>query len=246
MLDRINRSFKILKLTKKYFRANQITQDDCIYSINGVKRKVYGEQALSMLLDIVSDDAYGLRRFNHLDNIVDIGANIGVFSLYASTLFPKAKVFAYEPAEQSRLILQKNLIEDNIEINSYAVGNTKRKVILHNPGDISACYISLTKEDSSLASQECELISLDEVAAKLEQKVNLLKLDCEGSEYEIMQTPSLEKFTYIVGELHTCQDGNPEMGLKTLRSRGFKIDKWSPFPDLKAGVFWASNEKCLN
>ncbi|MEH2455796.1 FkbM family methyltransferase [Nostoc sp.] len=238
MLDRIERSFKIIKLTRKYFRAKQIPRG-CTYNINGIIRTVEGEQALSMLLDVVINDSYGLKRFRYLDNIVDVGANIGTFSLHASTLFPKARILAFEPSIQSRLFLEMNVTGLNIEVYPYAVGNTRGKVILNELDDLSASYISLENDISFLGSQECELISLDDIAAKLETPVSLLKLDCEGYEYEIMQASSLESFRYIVGELHTCQFGNPQLGLEILKNRSFEIEQWFPFADGLAGVFWA-------
>ena len=244
MLDRIKRSFKILKLTRKYFRANQVTHD-CQFYLNGLLRKVKGDHVLSMMLDIVIDDSYGLKRFNikALDSIVDIGANVGIFSLHARTLFPDARLLAFEPSSKSRLFLEENIKGLNIDIYPYAVGNSRGKIVLNELDDMSACYISLEKDITALNSQECELINLDDVVAKLEMSDtnHLLKIDCEGSEYEIMQSPSLNSFTYIVGELHTCQYGNPKIGLKMLKDNGFRIDKWVSFPDGLAGVFWASN-----
>lgn len=104
MLDKINRSIALIGLTRRYFRARQVPTP-CLYYINGVSRTVRGEQALSILIDIVVDDSYGLKRYKHIDSIVDVGANIGIFALHASTLFPMAKVLAYQPCTQSRLLL---------------------------------------------------------------------------------------------------------------------------------------------
>jgi hypothetical protein len=220
MLDRIERSFKILKLTRKYFRASQVP-DNCEFNVNGLLCKVTGDHVLSMMLDIISNDSYGLKRFKTktIDNIVDIGANVGVFSLHAHTLFPNARLLAFEPSTQSRQFLEKNTKGLNIEVYPYAVGNSRGKIILN----------------------ECELISLDDVVAKLQKPVSLLKLDCEGSEYEIMKSSALKSFRYIVGEMHTCQHGDPTLGLKILNNNGFRIDKWFPFPDGLAGIFWATN-----
>lgn len=242
MLDRIERSFQILKLTRKYFRASQVP-NNCEFNVNGLLRKVTGDHVLSMMLDIISNDSYGLKRFKTktLDNIVDIGANVGVFSLHAHTLFPNARLLAFEPSIQSRHFLEKNTKGLNIEVYPYAVGNSRGKIILNELDDMSASYISTEKDIAALRSQECELISLDDVVAKIEKPVSLLKLDCEGSEYEIMKSSALKSFRYIVGEMHTCQHGDPNLGLKMLNNNGFTVNKWVPFPDGLAGIFWATN-----
>ena len=240
MLDKINRSMALIGLTRKYFRARQVPTP-CLYYINGVSRTVRGEQALSMLIDIVVDDSYGLKRYKHIDSIVDVGANIGIFALHASTLFPKAKVLAYEPCTQSRLVMQENVAGLNVKVCPFAVGSARGKVNMNYQEDLTACYVSLDNATSASENQECEMVSLDDIAADVSPQISLLKLDCEGSEYEIMQTSSFKDFRYVVGELHTCQHGDPIFGLATLKEKGFIIDKWFPFSDGKAGVFWAIN-----
>ena len=243
MFNRINRSLKILKLTRRNFRANQVTPDSIFY-LNNIPLKVQGDSVLSMMIDIVSNDAYGLRSLRgKLSTIVDIGANVGVFSLHARTLFPNAKILAFEPSFKSRKFLEKNTQEFNIEVYPYGVSNRVGKGVLHEVSDMTAFYIA---SDSScdLNTQECELITLDDIRAKFlisDPSTCLLKLDCEGSEYEIMQSLSLKSFGYVVGELHSCPGGEPNLGLDLLRSNNFSVDKWCPFADGSAGVFWASN-----
>lgn len=243
MLDKLKRARAVFKLTGRFFRSRQVPQDCCLYNINGVNRTVYGRQALSMLIDIVINDSYGLKRFKYLDTIVDVGANIGIFALHASTLFPHAKIFACEPSHLSSINLKNNLRQLNVSTQPYAVGATTRKVLLKYEKDLSACSVLSEAGVSFPDSQECEMLSLDDVAAKIGAPIGLLKLDCEGSEYEIMQTSSLERVRYIVGELHTCQKGNPSLGIELLKKRGFEIDRWLPFPDGQAGIIWASNSR---
>ncbi|MGB3296359.1 MAG: FkbM family methyltransferase, partial [Phormidesmis sp.] len=260
MLSRIQRSLSIRKLTKNYIRAKQVPQHGCTYYINKLSRVVEGDHALSMLLDISVNDTYGLKRFESLESIIDIGANIGIFSLHAASLFPKANILAYEPADQARPYLKKNCEGLNITVFPYAVSNKSGEANLNLDGDLTACYISQTGDENygsessnSLAnditnhagrSQKCVLITLDEIAKKFEYPISLLKLDCEGSEYDILKSSSLSKFREIVGEFHDCPNGNPDIGLSLLRESGFEINKWDLFPDGKAGIVWASNKRC--
>lgn len=243
MLDKIRRVYTIAKLTRRYFRARQVPRESCVYNINGVTRTLYGQQALDMLLEIVIDEVYGLKRFKYLDTIVDVGANIGIFSLHAASLFPNAKIAAYEPSCISMSYLQKNLSQLNVDIFPYAVGALSRKAALICTADLSACYIDSNSTDRTVEKQECAMVSLDEVAAHLRAPIGLLKLDCEGSEFEIMQAASFEKVRYVVGEFHTCENGNPELGINILNQKNFSVDRWNPFPECKGGIFWASNNR---
>ncbi len=47
--------------------------------------------------------------------ILDIGANIGAFSILANSLFKKAKILAYEPEESNFKIIKKNINYNNIQ-----------------------------------------------------------------------------------------------------------------------------------
>ena len=243
MLDKIWRSYAVMQLTRKYFRPSQVPET-CDYYLNGVMRTVSGQHALTMVMGIVLNDCYGLKRFRYIENIVDIGANIGIFSLNAAILFPNSKIYAYEPCQEALLDLENNLQQlKKVEIYPYAVGEITQKVNLNFQEDLTACSILMAGESSSQKSQVCEMIAFDEITAKLGGSIGLLKLDCEGSEYEIIRATSFEQVKYVVGEFHTCQSGYPELGRELLRERGFIIDNWVPFPDGKASEFWARNSR---
>lgn len=244
MLEKLGRAYGVMQLTRKYFRPSQVPEECCLYYINGTPKMVYGQYALAMLGEIVLNDCYGLKRFKFLDNIVDVGANIGIFSLHAATLFPNISILAYEPCDRSRDCLEKNLESlTTTTIFPQAVGNTSQTIQLNYQDDLTACYVSSDRESSTLKTQTCEMISLDQVVEQLSGSIGLLKLDCEGSEYEIMKTAAFQSVCYVVGELHTCAAGTPELGLEILKEQGFIIDRWHPFADGKAGEFWASNSR---
>mgnify|MGYP000318300651 CR=1 FL=1 len=116
------------------------------------------------------------------DIVVDIGANIGYYTLLASKLVGEnGKVYAFEPeTENYRLLLK------NIEINNAknviplqkAVSNKRGTIKLylhkHNPGAHS--IVSKSKEFI-----EVESITLDEFFG-MNSKVDVVKIDIEGGE----------------------------------------------------------------
>lgn len=64
---------------------------------------------------IIISDQYCAREFIK-DNaiLIDAGANIGIFSLFAHSLTPNGKIYSFEPNKKTFSILQKNIIENNL------------------------------------------------------------------------------------------------------------------------------------
>ncbi len=83
------------------------------------------------------------------------------------------------------------------------------------------------------------------MSAKGVERCDLLKIDCEGSEYEILQgcTPdALSRVRRIVGEYHEGPyiNGTGKELCRFLESRSFRIDHLSPL-EVDSGVFCATN-----
>ena len=147
-------------------------------------------------------DSYGIEgRPNNI--IVDIGANIGIFTVYAATLNADSKIISYEPEDENFLILGKNIhlsgIEDRVEIRKIAISDSIGDIYLDgNSG--------LTKTSKESGSQKVSCITLDELF-KIHNltEVDILKVDIEGGEYDMFKNVSdnvLKVIKYIAMEVH--------------------------------------------
>jgi FkbM family methyltransferase len=161
--------------------------------------------------------------------IFDIGGNIGITSIYLSSIFPDAKIYTFEPIPDNFEILKKNIQNyNNIEVFNFGLGskNGNFKVYLSNDpenfGGIS--FYPDPVGNKSNASISCEVKNINEVINKLNiQSIDLIKIDTEGAEYDILmslQENILKKVTWITGELH----GNNDFELLDyLNNLGFSI-----------------------
>ena len=64
-------------------------------------------------------------KFNiNLNNIYDIGSNIGIYSIIYALYFPKTHIYSFEPVEKTYEVFQKNIQNFNLNtrINSYNYG----------------------------------------------------------------------------------------------------------------------------
>lgn len=181
----------------------------------------------------------------HLKNIqndaviIDIGAHIGTFSLFAATKYPQSHVYAFEPSIENFALLNKNIEANNLSkrISSFniAVTDGKKKSVTLNfhPSNFGMHSVVF---DYSLGEKgekyEVRTISLEKIFYENKIKIcQILKLDCEGAEYEILfSSPKkiLEKIKNIVMEY--SDDDQINKLKKFLENVGFKITYYQTLP----------------
>lgn len=182
--------------------------------------------------------------------IIDIGANIGTFSLYAASSTDNTIIYAYEPMPENYQLLSENIKANKLEdrIIPYNLGvaasNGDRKLYISGR---SPFYSMHTKAESDqFINIRC--ISLQEVFKS--NKINecgLLKIDCEGAEFEILyNTPDsyFQRIKEIKLEYHNQKDikeNHIDVLLKFLKEKGFQLDKLRRDSNF-SGIAWLVSE----
>jgi FkbM family methyltransferase len=130
--------------------------------------------------------------------VVDIGANIGAFTVLAAKL-GAATVHAWEPHPDNRACLEHNLalndVGGHVTVHPEAVGGQIGTVHLAGDGAVA-------RLDSS--GQPVEAITLNDILETIDD-VTFLKLDVEGAEYQIIDAVKpalLRRVGMIAGEFH--------------------------------------------
>lgn len=174
------------------------------------------------------------------DIVVDIGAQIGTFAVYAAKKVKRGRVFAYEPFLENYKILLKNKKLNklkNLKAFNLAVSDSKGKVSFYTSKLNSAAPSLIKFQDDHLKIKEkVSAVSLNDVFTKNKLKqIDFLKIDAEGSEYKIiLGSPKsvLAKIKKIVMEYHVVPGlKHKPQDIKTyLEENGFKVkDRRIPF-----------------
>lgn len=126
------------------------------------------------------------------DIVVDIGAQIGVFTVFASQKANRGQVLAFEPFSENFSLLQENINLNhcqNVQAFQMAVGKinapdtTDLFINPRNSGGHST--VAQVGDNKSTVQQ----ISLAEIFSQNQiRKINYLKIDTEGSEFDILLT----------------------------------------------------------
>jgi FkbM family methyltransferase len=126
------------------------------------------------------------------DVVVDIGANYGVFSLYSQQFNP-SKVFALEPIKKTFNCLSQNLKEFGVTCINKAIANEDGFEVFALT-DVNGNNFSTKHSDgfhpSAMINQEIvETICFNSLVENYNiDKINFLKVDCEGGEYDLFMT----------------------------------------------------------
>ena len=170
------------------------------------------EKYPTMYHEIFIQDDYRLVQNERIENrnVLDIGGNIGAFSLLASYLGAK-KVVCVEPISTT----YQSLLE-NIEQAKITNITPLKNVVSEVSGDLVKISLNNHSGLNSMFNVEndfetIESITLTEALAHFDNNDILLKIDCEGAEYDILLNATEEdmsRISEIVMELHT--DFNPK------------------------------------
>ena len=171
--------------------------------------------------DIFISDVYGLETFKNPPNtVIDVGAHAGLFSLAARAYFPRATIHAYEPNAALRPHLEANARAGSYSAFFSAMGSKRARAHLQYGED------SVFTQCVANASGTIEIIPLHEAIDRIAPggNLDLLKLDCEGAEWEIFQDrAAMARVGRLTMEYHLTASRSLDDFRSLLRETGFKI-----------------------
>jgi FkbM family methyltransferase len=123
-------------------------------------------------------------------SVVDIGAGLGDFTVFAAQRTPHGRVFAYEPAPDSAALLEQNIRLNrigNVETYPYAVSDKAGTLTLDVSGGVAVQYRTVGETSHAGGKITVRSVALADVLAGLPDGVcDFLKMDCEGAEYDML------------------------------------------------------------
>jgi len=237
MANKIITFFKLVKTLKNYplylkDYFGKIKNRYIFYKLrNGLRYKLRGGSTDRFILNEVwIHKSYNPKGFEIKsdDIVVDIGAHTGIFTILASYYAKNGKVYAFEPMKENYELLKENIklnSAKNVEAINKAVSNKSGKIKFYVSQTKNKGQNSLFKLDKSQKEEIVEKISFKDFLRKI-PKIDFLKIDCEGAEYEILFSLSkkeLEKIKKISMEFHNYGKYTGEDLAKFLHKNGFKI-----------------------
>lgn len=183
---------------KLFLGGAKFVDDTTVLLPNSVRFK-FSNQDVSALCHIDEtflEEAYGLLAVYN-KTVLDVGASIGDSAIYFALKGAK-RVYAYEPNKETFSYLLENVkinsMEDKVVPLNIAIASKQGKV----------CLIPETSSGSSHVSNEEVECGYWVDAEPLPLNADILKMDCEGCEYDVLLNiePGLMRFQEIMLEFH--------------------------------------------
>jgi FkbM family methyltransferase len=190
-----------------------------------VLREVFVEETYADILPLLP---------KHAVTVLDIGANLGSFCVWLAARHGISRGTCFEPDPSSFRLCRFNLSINGctqVEPVPKAVGGIARtlqmRVNTTRPGG-NSIYAAPSGEGENA---NVEVLPLAEWLSTHEGELDLLKLDCEGAEWEIIDytPPELwKRISVIVAEIHgdPGEKHQPDDFPRLMEARGFRTERW--------------------
>jgi FkbM family methyltransferase len=227
---------RLLRGLRSFSRAGELVRciehtpqwDDVIQGYIGLKRlswpyefhlrnghtiELYDWNDLTTIWVVLFGDEYRVGEDDRI--IVDLGANIGAFTVMAAAAAPRATIYAVEPfpANFSRLqaCISRNSLADRVRCRQLAIAGRDGVVTMDGAPEIpshSRMIVSQDKAASPITTQGVSLATFFEQERLTE--IDYLKMDIEGAEFDVIQhapVATLRQAKVIGVEVHGAPSG---------------------------------------
>jgi len=159
--------------------------------INGIEISVLdipGSKTAEHVFNEFKNNQYGLEDLDirSTDLVIDVGANIGIFSIYVKKKFG-CNIISFEPVPSIYDLFKtnielNNLLVSDFDLHNSAITDNEDSIIeIGTPYDNSGGSSKFYRDGWKIS--ECKTERLNKY---LDEKCKYLKIDCEGSEYDII------------------------------------------------------------
>lgn len=204
-----------------------------------IVKEIWHFKIYDTLLHYVQDDAV----------VIDIGANIGVFSIKAARRANNVRVFSYEPMIGNNEMLKRNIMLNGLErfVTPFLMAVSDKKgeqEIFFTSGDSGGASFHNYKSGENVSSIKVPCTTLSDIFKENNiNKCDFLKMDCEGAEEAIILNAPKELFQKISSMTIEWHQPLNKLSIEEFRSLLFDVGYKSEYNSNTLTLYaWRKNE----
>lgn len=195
----------------------------------------FNKAELNILLDeIFKKKIYDIELETTTPVIFDVGAHIGLATIFFSQSYPLARITSFEPNPNVFPLLEENIYFNNIHnvtLHNIALGKTSSKRTLFidssNNGSFSTASFMKDAWNGTQESLGIEVVT-EPLSKYINSTIDLVKIDAEGTEQEIIEeleeSGKIRNIRNIIIEFHPTEKQDIEKIKSILQKNKFTIE----------------------
>lgn len=217
---------------------------------NGLRFRVKHYVDAWTILQVLGKNDYRVRPLEDWQVVLDVGANIGTFSVLAATTALQARVYSYEPSVDSCELLSANLelngVASRVVVHQQALAARAGPVTLFVPEQTALRSTEVGRAGPGAPSTTVQAVTLAQVFADNGlDRCDFLKMDCEGAEYGILTACPGDLFARIERialEFHEWGGAHHSQLVEILERHAFDVTSVYDEIDHDTGYIFASRQ----
>jgi FkbM family methyltransferase len=196
----------------------QIQVGDVLLNVDGDDSQYSG-----IIPEVVNVYRFGEIEFRKRDKVIDVGAHLGLVSMYLAKLHPEIRIYSYEPVpelyERFCNNLEANGITNVVPHQAAVTADGRWLEMIHGNHSAEATAYGIRSGRYVGEPFTVRSTTIPRILRRYKiKRVRLLKLDCEGAEHEILAKSRswMSRVDHVRGEIHTT----PE-----LREMGYDVEE---------------------
>lgn len=203
--------------------------------------------------EVFAEDEYAMDWFGQglpdAPVLVDVGAHIGCFAVAFATRHPRARAHCYEPTPSTGAYLDRNVeqngLDGRVQVHHSAVAAASGVLVMADNGTGSGHNGVLHLGEEGAVSIEVPSVGLEDVVAAAGGRIDVLKMDAEGAEYDVVLNASPQVWSSVgrvVMEYHALPGHHFEEIETRLADAGLRLVRRDRYTD-GLGLAWFAREE---
>lgn len=184
--------------------------------------------------EIFNKEIYKTKLTSKSPIIFDLGAHIGLATIYFKEKYPNSHVYSFEPNPNIFPILEENITFNRFEdvsLFNIALGNKEEERTFYIDNTGKNCFSTSGFNKNAWNGKQSTVrikVKTDKLSKYITQPIDLLKVDIEGAETEVLkelsESKKLELVKKIIIEYHPVNQASYHNLVKLLNTHMFTVE----------------------